>query len=78
MLAFTQNKERHLFIVEGNGIEPHVVRGADALLNEIGPDTINARELYETGQTVTKDHEVTIIMKNNEVLSVVEFEDGEG
>ena len=78
MLTYTKDRARHLFIVEGNGMEPHVVRGVDALLDEIGPDTINVRELYETGQTVTKDHEVTIIMKNNEVLSVVEFEEGEG
>ena len=78
MLAYTKDRARHIFIVEGNGKEPHTIIGEDNLLEEIGADTIDVQELYETGQTVTKDHEVTIVMKNNDVLSVVEFEEGEG
>ena len=77
-ITYTKNRERHIFIVEGNGMKPHVVIGEDNLLEEIGPDTIDVEELYETGQTITKDHEVTIVMKDNNVLSVVEFEEGEG
>ena len=78
MLTYTKNRERHIFIVEGNGKEPHTIIGEDNLLEEIGPDTINVEELYEKGKTITKDHEVTIVMKDNNVLSMVEFEEGEG
>ena len=77
-ITYTKDRARHLFIVDGNGMEPHVIVGEDKLLEEIGADTIDVQELYETGQTVTKDHEITIVMKNNDVLSVVEFEEGEG
>lgn len=78
MLTYTKDRSRHLFIIEGNGKAPYVVRGIDELINEIGADIIDADELYTTGRTVTKDYEITIIMKDNDVLSVVEFEEGEG
>ena len=78
MLAYTQNKERHLFIVERKNEVPDTVCGIAALIEKIGADTFDAEELYQTGRTVTKDYEVTIVMKDNNVLSVVEFEEGEG
>jgi hypothetical protein len=78
MLTYTKDRARHLFIVEEKGKEPDVIRGIDALTEKIGTHSFDAEELYKTGRTVTKDHEITIVMRDNDVLSVVEFEEGEG
>ena len=78
MLKFTDRQDLHLFIIERKNCTPFVVRGINAMLDEIGPDTIDPVELYQTGRTITKDHEVSIVMRDNKALSVVEPKEQEG